>query len=333
MTVSTHNDVPIPGAAAHRPASAEPSEPDPRPAVRIAVFGLGQKFHRLLEIVIRHARHTPYRYVLAASRGPGEFDLALVDMTVKGGAEVARTLRRIPGARPVVTVGRRADPARPRDDLLHAQFTADLLPALHEALGRSRPAASEPVVGEVPEWSSGAVRSPAAPLRPTARSAAERAEMVSGASDTGRSTHEPPATARRRPWALIVDDSPTVRSQLSVALRQMGLDSDVADRAELALEFATKRRYDLVFVDVMMPGIDGFRLTRAFKRDRALRGVPVVILTSRSSPLDLARGALAGCNSYLVKPVSMKSLRETVARHLRHLLERPAMVPGALTAA
>jgi twitching motility two-component system response regulator PilG len=45
--------------------------------------------------------------------------------------------------------------------------------------------------------------------------------------------------------------------------------------------------------------------------------MPVVILTSRSSPFDLARGALAGCDSYLVKPVSMQALRETVARHLQ----------------
>ena len=49
----------------------------------------------------------------------------------------------------------------------------------------------------------------------------------------------------------------------------------------------------------------------------ALRDVPLIILTSKSSPIDLIRGALAGCNSYLVKPVSLKALRETVIKNLR----------------
>jgi two-component system cell cycle response regulator len=75
-------------------------------------------------------------------------------------------------------------------------------------------------------------------------------------------------------------------------------------------------------VDVVMPGIDGFRLTREIKRDPTTRATSVVILTSRSTPFDLARGALAGCNCYLVKPVSMQSLRETVARQLRRPVRR-----------
>jgi len=76
-----------------------------------------------------------------------------------------------------------------------------------------------------------------------------------------------------------------------------------------------------VFVDVMMPVMDGYQLTRAIKRDPATRAIPVVILTSRSSPFDLARGALAGCNRYLVKPVALQSLRDTVLRHLRKRAE------------
>ena len=82
-----------------------------------------------------------------------------------------------------------------------------------------------------------------------------------------------------------------------------------------------------VLVDVAMSDMDGYRLTRLIKRNRALRGMPVVILTNRSSPFDLARGALAGCNSYLVKPVAMHSLRETVIRHLRRIVRRAGGAP------
>jgi twitching motility two-component system response regulator PilG len=97
----------------------------------------------------------------------------------------------------------------------------------------------------------------------------------------------------------------------------MGLLSDGAASAHEGLEALARHRYELVLADVVMPGMDGYRFTKQIKRDRELRSIPVVILTSRSSPFDLVRGALAGCSSYLVKPVSLKSLRDTVARHLK----------------
>lgn len=264
-------DSPGPGGADARP-------PDARPTYRVGVFGLGQKFQRIAEIILRHARHNRYRYVLAVGpAAPAEFDIAMVDMTALGGPEVARTLR---AARPVVRVGRRCDAARGQDDLLQSGFTMKLLETLNRVvedmlLGRSRD------VGDL------------------------QAGMV---LDGGVS---------RRARVLIVDDSPTVRRQLMMALQRMGIESDGADSAAQARTALAERRYDLAFVDVMMPDLDGFRFTRELKRHASLRAMPVVILTSRSSPLDLARGALAGCNSYLVKPVTLQSLRETLARHIR----------------
>ena len=67
---------------------AEGMAADPRPEFKVAVFGLAVKFQRILEIVLRHARHNQYRYTVASSRGPGNYDIALVDMTVKGGPVV-----------------------------------------------------------------------------------------------------------------------------------------------------------------------------------------------------------------------------------------------------
>lgn len=265
---------------------AERPDPDP-PVYRVASFGLAARFQRLLEIVLRHAKHNRYRYTLADDAAAGAFDIALVDMTVDGGPEVATTLQRALNGRPVIKVGRRNDADRPRDDLLHAGFTADLLVALNGFVERHlrRPPA---VAAHRPDWP---------------RTVSETGEM-------------------RRPRALIVDDSPTVRRQLALALNQMGVDSEAVAGALEAVDVLRTRRYEICFVDVIMPEIDGYRLTREIKRDPALRGLPVVILTSRSSPFDLARGALAGCNSYLVKPVSMLSLRDTVLRQLRRSARR-----------
>ncbi len=260
---------------------------DYRPEFRVAVFGLEMRLRRLLEIVLRHARHNTYRYTIAPTRGPGEFDIALVDMTVSGGPEVANTLYRILERGAVIKVGRRDDATRPRDDLIQAQFTSNVLQTLNQMV--------ETFFGD------------ANPSR--------RRDVADGfgVSEDG---------ATRRPRALVVDDSPTVRRQLTLALHQMGVDCDALASAHEALAALEQRRYEVALVDVMMPELDGFALTRQIKRDRTLRAVPVVILTSRSSTFDLARGALAGCNSYLVKPVSLRSLRATVNRQIRRSVKR-----------
>ncbi|HRA77627.1 MAG TPA: response regulator [Burkholderiaceae bacterium] len=261
---------------------------DTRPEFRVAVFGLAARLQSMLEIVLRHARHNRYRFALSPTRGPGEFDIALVDMTVIGGPEVASTLRRVLEEDAVLRVGRRADPDRPRDDLLQSTFVAQVLFSLNKVVDalvdRRREAQAEQAIA---------------------------AGMI--VSEHGE---------RRRPRALIVDDSPTVRRQLSLALHQIGLDSEAVASAREALDVLAMRRYEMVLADVVMPDMDGYKLTRTIKRNKALRGMPVIILTSRSSPFDLARGALAGCNSYLVKPVSMQSLRDTVQRHLKKLAHR-----------
>ncbi len=119
---------------------------------------------------------------------------------------------------------------------------------------------------------------------------------------------------------LVVDDSPTVRRQLAMAFERLGLACDAASSAAEALDRLEELHYDLVLVDVVMPDMDGYKLTREIRRDRRLRGLPVIILTSRSSPFDLARGALAGCDTYLTKPVPFRALEAAVLRQLRRSL-------------
>lgn len=128
----------------------------------------------------------------------------------------------------------------------------------------------------------------------------------------------PPAPQQLR--ALIVDDSPTVRQQLQGALARMGLATHAVERASEALEMLAREYFDLILVDVVMPDVDGYKLTREIKRDKRFRQIPVIMLTSKASPFDLARGALAGCDSYLTKPVPLKALEKTVLKQLRKSL-------------
>ncbi len=195
---------------------------DTRPEFRVAVFGLAVKFQRILEIVLRHARHNQYRYTVAASRGPGSYDIALVDMTVKGGPVVANTLRRIPDSRPVITVGRRTDPGR-RDDLLQSTFTMQVLKALNLVVDHQ-------LLKLTPESSHAESRSADLPAagqswRPHVSQALSRfSNTVTGVQPT----------QQHRPRVLVIDDSPTVRRQLLEALVPMGLDVEVANGGEEA---------------------------------------------------------------------------------------------------
>lgn len=116
--------------------------------------------------------------------------------------------------------------------------------------------------------------------------------------------------------ALVVDDSAAVRTQLEVTLKRLGLNVDTSENAEQALNTLKSRRYDLVFLDVVMPGMNGYDLCRSVRALPSGRYVPVVMLTSRSSPFDRARGALAGCDTYLTKPVAVKDFYAAVHKAL-----------------
>jgi two-component system cell cycle response regulator len=116
--------------------------------------------------------------------------------------------------------------------------------------------------------------------------------------------------------AIIVDDSLAVREQLRAALDRLGFSCDQAGSAAEAQTLLAGRTYDLALLDVVMPGMDGYELCRKIKQDPSKREMPVVMLTSRSSPFDRARGVLAGCNSYLTKPITWDDFRAALDRAL-----------------
>lgn len=118
--------------------------------------------------------------------------------------------------------------------------------------------------------------------------------------------------------ALIVDDSVTVRAQLESALQPLGMNVIQAGSAGEAERLLIDRRLavDVVLLDVVMPGVDGYQFLNALRKHPHMRRLPVIMLTSRASPFDRARGALAGCDAYLTKPIESARLREVVQKTL-----------------
>jgi twitching motility two-component system response regulator PilG len=112
---------------------------------------------------------------------------------------------------------------------------------------------------------------------------------------------ETAATFKKR-RVLVVDDSPTVQEQLLTFLRERGYLCHGACNAEQALAAVEKSQYDMVFLDVVMPGMDGFAACKKIKAMASYKQVPVVLLTSRNSTTDRVHGLMAGCTRYLTKP-------------------------------
>ncbi|HEY6096366.1 MAG TPA: response regulator [Gallionellaceae bacterium] len=115
--------------------------------------------------------------------------------------------------------------------------------------------------------------------------------------------------------ALVVDDSPTVRKQLEIELRDFHVHVDSAETGEVGLELAEKNFYDIIFLDVVLPNADGYQVCKAIKKNSATKRTPVVMLTSKSSPFDRVRGSLAGCDTYLTKPVDYEKFKQVLEEY------------------
>ena len=125
---------------------------------------------------------------------------------------------------------------------------------------------------------------------------------------------EPPA-----PIALVVDDSSTIRKQIELELKLFSIQVDTAESGEQAFDLLAQKSYDIVFLDVVLPGVDGYQICKTIKKDKAKKKMPVIMLTSKSSPFDRIKGALAGCDTYLTKPVKQSSFQKVVKKYLKLL--------------
>ena len=112
---------------------------------------------------------------------------------------------------------------------------------------------------------------------------------------------------------LIVDDSPTDLKFLSDLLSKNGYTVTTAQNAEEAIAKVKQSRPDLVLMDVVMPGQNGFQATRALTRDETTKNIPVIICTSKSQETDRVWGLRQGARDYIVKPVNQADLLAKIA--------------------
>ena len=112
---------------------------------------------------------------------------------------------------------------------------------------------------------------------------------------------------------LVVDDSPTDRQFLTELLSKNGFSVATAESAEDAMVKVKQSRPDLVLMDVVLPGQNGFQATRTLTRDEATKNIPVILCTSKGQETDKVWGMRQGARDYIVKPVNQADLLAKIA--------------------
>ena len=111
---------------------------------------------------------------------------------------------------------------------------------------------------------------------------------------------------------LVVDDSPTEQHVFCQALERSGHETIVANEGEEAIAMAVESRPDVIVMDVVMPGMNGFQATRRLSKNPDTADIPVVIVTAKGQETDRIWGLRQGAIQYLVKPVNAKQLLAAV---------------------
>ena len=115
---------------------------------------------------------------------------------------------------------------------------------------------------------------------------------------------------------MIIDDSNTIRRTAEALLKKAGYDVYTAGDGFEAMSVITDRRPDIIFVDIMMPRLDGYQTCLLIKNNKDFKHIPVIMLSSKDGLFDKARGRIAGSEEHVNKHFTQEELVEVIARHV-----------------
>ena len=115
---------------------------------------------------------------------------------------------------------------------------------------------------------------------------------------------------------MVIDDSKTIRRSAETLLKKAGCDVVTAIDGFEALAKITEHKPDIIFVDIMMPRLDGYQTCALIKNNQTFKGTPVIMLSSKDSIFDRARGRIVGSEEYLTKPFSKEDLINAITAHV-----------------
>ncbi len=262
----------------------------------VALCGLTARDSRLLEIVINRANSGRHTFHASQAENTSSPRVAIVDASSPISLDIYESLRQRNPNLLAVTISDHGMAGDTRYRIERKSLFLQVMRVLEDLAEH--------------EFTGTKVSSHPTLTAQQAQSASSLATATDSAFVPGKAGQPQPLSA------LVVDDSLTVREQMRMALERLGIACDQADSAEAAMQLLQHNSYNLAFLDVVMPGTDGYELCRKIKHNSYTRLMPVLMLTSRSSPFDRARGALSGCDSYLTKPITWDTFSHAVDKAL-----------------
>ncbi len=115
---------------------------------------------------------------------------------------------------------------------------------------------------------------------------------------------------------MVIDDSKTIRRSAETLLKKAGCEVVTAIDGFEALAKITEHKPDIIFVDIMMPRLDGYQTCALIKNNQSFKATPVIMLSSKDSIFDRARGRIVGSEKYLTKPFSKEDLINAITAHV-----------------
>lgn len=255
-------------------------------AYRVATCGLSARDERVVGIILSRVTSLRFRYVAAPSAM--ECDIALLEPQNPQSAQQLRQLREHNPQLVALSLIDGLPPPGARHLVSRRTLWSHMIATLDDIVGnelalRRAPARDAPAIAAEPP------------------------------------VEQAPPLAAARLRALVLDDSVIVRTQLDAALRKLGISFDGAADWDSAADLLQRNSYDFMLLDIVMPTIDGYEACRRVRRNPATKRLPVLMLTSRSSAFDRARGALAGCDMYLIKPIDLSAFHAAVNKIVARL--------------
>lgn len=288
-------------------------------------LGFDAALEEKLKTLFKMGRQSARVYALASPDAGGRVDILLVNYDNPVALQSKERLLAGSGASaPQIVAVSHGPLEHPPSHHLRGIITAARLLNILDSVELPVPARPEPAsVALVPK----PVTVAPAPAAPVPASAALAPKPISAAPVPVSTTPapEPVASVTSRGYrVLVVDDSLAIQKSLEiklVALAQVAV-VDCADSGESALVKAATGQYDLIFLDVMMPGIDGYETCVQLRKMPGYKKIPIIMVSGKTSPMDEVKGVMAGCTTYLTKPVQDEAFQKLSQRVLTWLANR-----------
>jgi len=285
--------------------------------VSIALVGIPEREKGYFSQVVRFSKNRRRAYELRGDSSPRPADLVVADDEASALAEAQKLVDGRSAVRLVVV----------SDSGTSSQSTLVLKrPLLISRVLRVLDQASAGIPESPPVMEQSTLSIPEAEPKRHQASRVTPAEAEGFKNAVQRPTSEaatdfPPLQEGPKPGfkALVVDDSLAIRKQLEIELGEAGIAADYAETGERALEMVDETRFDLVFLDIMMPGIDGYQVCKTLRKTSEHKKTPIIMLSGRTSPLDEVQGVLAGATTYLTKPVDHDGFQTVLGRVVKWL--------------